>query len=380
PKCLKEFALIADRCLKSSRKERPTMAEVVVALQLSLTLQEQFDRSVQLAAGSLRSTYKLLFGAKNNSVDPDTQSPTDNGLMEYSFRIFSYSDLELATRNFGSHMLLGQGQYGEVFRGWLNRRTYTPSFSDSGLTIAVKRLYQHKFKPNKLNIKMLEEFNDPNIVKILGYCVEEDTVLIVYEFMHQGTLTDYLFSVDTVTERHQLISRVKIAIGVARGLVFLRTQPQLADYSLQMHNILLDEELNAKLSDFDVAMLVPSSDAALHFDPGSFYYLKAKSSVFGFGVILMELLTGVPISNEDELMVIKDFLPGEHGLLVKSIGSTLDIRLRFNFLLARPAIQLALLAQKCVGDKSYLRPTLESVLKEIEEIYDVMLNLDDSGN
>nr|GEZ72035.1 hypothetical protein [Tanacetum cinerariifolium] len=95
-----------------------------------------------------------------------------------------------------------------------------------------------------------------------------------------------------VTERHQLISRVKIAIGVARGLVFLRTQPQLADYSLQMHNILLDEELNAKLSDFDVAMLVPSSDATLHFDPGSFYYLKAKSSVFGFGVILMELLTG----------------------------------------------------------------------------------------
>lgn len=71
PKCLKEFAQIADRCLKSNRKERPTMAEVVVALQLSLTLQEQFDRSVLPAAGSLRSTYKLpkylVFGAKNNS-------------------------------------------------------------------------------------------------------------------------------------------------------------------------------------------------------------------------------------------------------------------------------------------------------------------------
>ncbi|GKE65324.1 hypothetical protein Tco_1519485, partial [Tanacetum coccineum] len=69
-----------------------------------------------------------------------------------------------------------------------------------------------------------------------------------------------------------------------------------------------------------------------------------------------------------------------HGLLMKTIGSSLDSRLRFNFLETRPAVRLALLAQKCVGDKSYLRPTLESVLKELEEIYDVMLNLDDSGN
>ncbi|GKA79567.1 oxidation resistance protein 1-like protein [Tanacetum coccineum] len=94
-----------------------------------------------------------------------------------------------------------------------------------------------------LNMKILEEINDPNVVKILGYCMEEDLVPIIYEFMHQGTLKEYLFSIERMTERHQLISRVKIAIGVARGLVFLRTQPQLADYSLKIHNILLDEVL-----------------------------------------------------------------------------------------------------------------------------------------
>ncbi|KAM0044590.1 putative succinate-semialdehyde dehydrogenase (NAD(+)), protein kinase RLK-Pelle-RLCK-VIIa-2 family [Helianthus debilis subsp. tardiflorus] len=90
-------------------------------------------------------------------------------------------------------------------------------------------------------MKLLEEFNDPNVVKILGYCMEEDSLLIVYEFMHQGTLNDYLFSVERRTERHLFNSRVKIAIGITRGLVFLRTQPQLVDCSLQMHNILLDE-------------------------------------------------------------------------------------------------------------------------------------------
>ncbi|PWA65736.1 protein kinase-like domain, Concanavalin A-like lectin/glucanase domain protein [Artemisia annua] len=379
PKCLKEFAQIADRCLKNSRKERPTMAEVVVSLHLSMSLQEQFDRSVQLAAGSVRSTYKLpkylAFGAKNNSED---------GLMEYSFRIFSYSDMELATRNFGSHMLLGHGKYGQVFRGWLDRRTFTPSLSDRGLTIAVKRL---KFKAHKLNwmqqnMKMLEDFNDPNIVKILGYCLEEYTVLIVYEFMHQGTLYDYLFSVDRVIERHQLISRVKIAIGIVRGLVFLRAlQPQLADSPLQMHNIFLDEEFNAKLSDFDVAMLVLRSDAKLHFRPASFYDSKVKGGVFGFGVILMEMLTGKLIDYECELTVAREFLPGEHGFAsMQSIRCALDGRLRFNILQTKPAIQLALLAQKCVVDESYLRPTLESVLEELEEIYDVMLKLDNNGN
>lgn len=108
--------------------------------------------------------------------------------------------------------------------------------------------------------------------------------------------------------------------------------------------------------------------------------LKVKSSVFGFGVILMELLTGKPINNEGELMVTKDYLPGEHGSIMKSIGPSLDSKLRFNFLLARPAVKLASLAQKCVVDKSDLRPTLESVLEELEEIYDIMLKLDNSGN
>ncbi|KAI3754385.1 hypothetical protein L1987_54168 [Smallanthus sonchifolius] len=387
PKCLKEFAQIAERCLKSSRKKRPTMADVVVALQQSMTFQEQFDSSAQAAGptGFTRMQF-LLFGSRHNSGDPDTLSSTHNGLTEYSFRIFSYRDMKLATKNFSSRMLLGRGYYGEVFRGWLHKKTYSPSVSDSGLPIAVKRLYTHKFKPHmvkeiQLKTKILDKFNDPNVVKILGYCVEEDSVLIVYEFMHQGTLKDYLFSVERRTERQLFISRVKIAIGVARGLVFLRTQPQLADCSLQMHNILLDEELNAKLSDFDVAMLVPSSEATLYLHPSSSYYLKVKRDVFGFGVLLMELLTGEPIANESDLTATRHCLPGERGFAsLPSIYGALDCRIRLNFVQTKPAVQLALLAQKCVVDKSYLRPTLESVLEELEEIYVVMLNLGNSDN
>ncbi|XP_076921838.1 putative serine/threonine-protein kinase PBL22 [Bidens hawaiensis] len=368
PKCLKEFVQIADRCLNSSRKKRPTMAAVVVALQQLMELQEQFNSSAQ---------------ASSSTGGPDTQSSTR---MEHSFRIFSYRDIKRATRNFGSHMLLGHGIHGEVFRGWLNKKTYSPSMSDSGLIIAVKRLFTYKFNPHMVKeiqqkMKSLEEFNNPNVVKILGYCAEEDSILIIYEFMHQGTLIDYLFSDERRTERHLFISRVKIAIGVARGLVFLQTQPELADCSLQMHNILLDEEFNAKISDFDVAMLVPSSDAPLYLQPNSSYDLKVKNGVFGFGVLLMELLTGNPVASESDLTATRHCLPGEHGFVsLPSIYGALDCRIRLNFLQTKPAVQLALLAQKCVADKYYLRPTLESVLEELEEIYVVMLNIENSGN
>ncbi|GKA09222.1 ribonuclease H-like domain-containing protein [Tanacetum coccineum] len=110
------------------------------------------------------------------NINADAKSSTDKGLIEGSLKVFSYTDMELATRNFSSSMLLGQGHYGEVFRGWLDKKTYSPSKRDSGLTIAVKRLYLDKFKPHKLNMKILEEINDPNVVKILGYCMEEDLI------------------------------------------------------------------------------------------------------------------------------------------------------------------------------------------------------------
>lgn len=386
PKCLKEFAQIADRCLRSSRKDRPTMAEVVVALQLAMVLQQQFITSTQLAGAmgftNIMQKY-LVFGTKNNSADSDPKtSRDDNGdfeqLMNQEVRIYSYSDMEVATRNFSSEMLLGRGDFGEVFRGWLDKKTYKPSKLDSGLAIAVKRLFSNKFEPHKLNMKILEEFKDANVVKVLGYCVEEDSVLIVYEFMHQGTLKDYLFSSERRTERHELITRVKIAIGVGRGLVFLHTRPQLADCSLRIHNIFLDKKFNAKLSDFDVVMLAPTND----FHPSSSYDLEVKIDVFGFGVILLQLLTGKPIVDLGDLTETTHRLPGEYGFVsMQSIYSALDERLRLSFLMRRPAFQLALLAQKCVVEESWLRPTLESALEEVEEIYAIMLKSENStGN
>ncbi|MFS7917284.1 putative non-specific serine/threonine protein kinase [Helianthus anomalus] len=99
----------------------------------------------------LNMIYFLVFPMVS---DPDTLSSTHKGRVDHSFRMFSYRDIERATRNFSSHMLLGSGHYGEVYRGWLDKRTFSPSTSDNGLIIAVKRLYTYKFKPH-----MVKEVN-----------------------------------------------------------------------------------------------------------------------------------------------------------------------------------------------------------------------------
>ncbi|MFS7978510.1 putative transferase [Helianthus anomalus] len=132
------------------------MVDVVVTLQQSLALQEQLDSSAH-ATGSTGFTFKmqyLLFGPRHKSGDPNTLSFTHKGRIEQSFRLFSYRDMEHATRNFSSHMLLGRGHYGEVYRGWLDKKTFSPSTSDNGLIIAVKRLDTYKFKPH-----MVKEVN-----------------------------------------------------------------------------------------------------------------------------------------------------------------------------------------------------------------------------
>ncbi|KVI01322.1 Concanavalin A-like lectin/glucanase, subgroup [Cynara cardunculus var. scolymus] len=285
PKCLKEFAQIADRCLRSSRRDRPTMAEVVVALQLSMVLQQQFITSTQLAGAmgftNIMQKYLVFRTSRDNEHSVDFEQS-----MSQEVRIYSYSEMEVATRNFSSEMLLGSGDFGEVFRGWLDKKTYKPSKLDSGLAVAVRRLFSNKFEPHKLKMKVLEEFKDANVVKVLGYCIEGDSA-------------------------------------------------QLADCSLQMHNILLDK-----------------------------------------------LLTGKMIDDSGDLIGTTHRLPGEYGFVsMQSIYSSLDDRLRLNFLMRRPAFQLALLAQKCVVEELWLRPTLESALEEVEEIYAIMLKSENStGN
>ncbi|KAM0044895.1 putative transferase, protein kinase RLK-Pelle-RLCK-VIIa-2 family [Helianthus debilis subsp. tardiflorus] len=106
-----------------------------------------------------------------------------------------------------------------------------------------------------VDMAFLREFNHPNIVKVLGYCFEDKTLFLIYEFMANGSLDSHLFTKDKIPLPWK--ARVKIAMGIADALLHLHTtQNQVDDFSIKMRQILLDKDFNAKISDFESAMLV----------------------------------------------------------------------------------------------------------------------------
>uniref|UniRef100_A0A251TTC5 Protein kinase domain-containing protein n=1 Tax=Helianthus annuus TaxID=4232 RepID=A0A251TTC5_HELAN len=240
PKCLKRFAEIAARCVHSDPKERPTMTEVVASLQALLELQEKSNRSAE-SSGTTGFTWKInnyfVPATKPNSDQSGTNSPKSlnnnlNQLKESVIRgtkVFTYDELKLATRNFGNDTCLGEGRYGKVYKGWID---------NTELPIAVKKLY----RCTPFDLEMLNSFRHPNLVKLIGYCLEGDRLFLIYEFMHKGNLEDLLHST-----RLPLVTKVKIVVEIAQGIIFLqntlsnRTQPTVSESPLYRHKILLDE-------------------------------------------------------------------------------------------------------------------------------------------
>nr|XP_043628173.1 probable LRR receptor-like serine/threonine-protein kinase At1g53430 isoform X2 [Erigeron canadensis] len=283
PKCKREFAQIANRCLHSYPEERPTMAEIVVSLQTSLELQRKFENPVQPLGISV-FTWKihkyLVFTTKQNS-ESGTSSLNDHGnnmkqncstnkdctdlgyfeeIVAPDLKRFTYVELECTTRDFGNDTCLGEGRCATVYKGWVDKITYAPFIDNTGLPVVVKRL--HLF--NHLNLEVLRKFSHPNLVKLLGYCLE-GSFFLVQEFMHNGNFEGRLLS--GVIAQLPLATKVKIAVGIARGIVFLdsmrneiTTYPYqtyrynqsgiVNELPLHRHKILLAEDFTAKFSDY----------------------------------------------------------------------------------------------------------------------------------
>ncbi|KAJ6860674.1 hypothetical protein NC651_036912 [Populus alba x Populus x berolinensis] len=216
-------------------------------------------------------------------------------------RKFTFNDLKLATRNFRPESLLGEGGFGCVFKGWIEENGTAPVKPGTGLTVAVKTLNHDGLQGHKewlAEVSFLGNLLHKNLVKLVGYCIEDDQRLLVYEFMPRGSLENHLFRkkskisdvhksdhtlevcVESVKEsaiRNLLGSvnimkkdleiyhveigfrRMKIALGAAQGLAFLHEEADrpVIYRDFKTSNILLDADYNSKLSDFGLAKDAP---------------------------------------------------------------------------------------------------------------------------
>ncbi|KAF2325420.1 hypothetical protein GH714_027908 [Hevea brasiliensis] len=179
-----------------------------------------------------------------------------------NLKAFTFNELKNATRNFRPDSLLGEGGFGYVFKGWIDENTMTAAKPGSGMVIAVKKLKPEGFQGHKewlTEVNYLGQLHHPNLVKLIGYCLEGENRLLAYEFMPKGSLENHLFR-----RGPQPLSwavRIKVAIGAARGLSFLHdAKSQVIYRDFKASNILLDADFNAKLSDFGLAKAGPTGD------------------------------------------------------------------------------------------------------------------------
>ncbi|KAF3542105.1 hypothetical protein F2Q69_00024302 [Brassica cretica] len=218
----------------------------------------------RVSSKTSRSTVRSSLSINSYSSLESLPTPRTEGeiLSSPNLKAFTFSELKSATRNFRPDSLLGEGGFGYVFKGWIDGTTLTASKPGSGIVVAVKKLKTEGFQGHKewlTEVNYLGQLSHPNLVKLVGYCVEGEDRLLVYEFMPKGSLENHLFRRGAQPLTWAI--RMKVAIGAAKGLTFLHdAKSQVIYRDFKAANILLDAEFNSKLSDFGLAKAGPTGD------------------------------------------------------------------------------------------------------------------------
>ncbi|KAL3525179.1 hypothetical protein ACH5RR_013551 [Cinchona calisaya] len=339
-----------------------------------------FSNGVGLSATSSSAGQSRFSAAiSEEPFSPGEILPTPN------LKTYSFADLKSATRNFRSDTVLGMGGFGTVYKGWVDEKTLAPARVGTGIIVAIKKLNAESmqgFEEWQSEINFLGRLSHPNLVKLLGYCWEDKDLLLVYEFLQKGSLENHLFRRSSAVEPLSWETRLKIAIGAAKGLAFLHSSDKKIIYrDFKASNILLDGNYNAKISDFGLAKLGPSGGMS-HVTTrvmGTFGYaapeyiatghLYVKSDVYGFGVVLLEMLTG--------LRALDNRRPsGQHNLVdyakplisnKRKLKSIMDVRMEGHYS-SKAALQAAQLTLNCLEAEPKKRPSMKEVVEILEQI------------
>ncbi|XP_062231735.1 cysteine-rich receptor-like protein kinase 25 isoform X2 [Phragmites australis] len=254
--------------------------------------------NVQAAEAAMSPVPAPGGGPVNGSDHSGAGSNDEEEMRSSESLLYDLSTLRAATDNFSEENKLGEGGFGPVYKGTLQ----------NGQDIAVKRLSatsQQGQVEMKNEVVLLAKLQHKNLVRLLGCCIEEHEKLLVYEFLRNNSLDKILFD----PARQQELSwgqRHKIIEGIGRGLLYLHEDSRLTiiHRDLKASNILLDADMNPKISDFGLAKLfnMDSSVGNTSRIAGTYGYMapeyalhgifSAKSDVFSYGVLVLEIVTG----------------------------------------------------------------------------------------
>jgi serine/threonine protein kinase len=295
------------------------------------------------------------------------------------FSIFTEAELIEATDKFDDKNILGRGGHGTVYKGLLK----------DGSLIAVKRCVSMTSEQQKKEfgkeMLILSQINHKNIVKLLGCCLEVEVPMLVYEFIPNGTLFQFIHG-DNGSRSIPFSTRIRIALESALALAYLHSwaSPPILHGDVKSSNILLDENYEAKVSDFGASILAPADKSQFmtlvqgtcgYLDPEYMQtcQLTDKSDVYSFGVVLLELLTGSTACNlegpENERSLSLRFLNAmKEDRLVDIIDSRIKADGSDNGLLE----EVAELARQCLDMIGERRPAMRDVAEKLDQLTKVM--------
>ncbi|XP_056173118.1 probable LRR receptor-like serine/threonine-protein kinase At1g53440 [Syzygium oleosum] len=285
---------------------------------------------------------------------------------------FTLRQIKAATGNFDSVNKIGEGGFGPVYKGILS----------DGTIIAVKQLSSKSKQGNRefLNeIGMISALQHPNLVKLYGCCIEGNQLLLVYEYLENNSLARALFGRDEQLIELDWATRKKICLGIARGLAYLHEESTLkiVHRDIKAANVLLDKELNVKISDFGLAKLDEEENTHISTRiAGTMGYmapeyamrghLTDKADVYSFGVVALEIVSGKSNTNyrpKEEFVYLLDwaYVLQEQG----NVLELMDPRLGSDYS-EEEAIRMLNLALLCTNPSPTLRPPMSSVVSMLE--------------
>ncbi|CAN7122167.1 unnamed protein product [Brassica rapa subsp. narinosa] len=296
---------------------------------------------------------------------------------------FTYDELKNITGNFRLDKVLGGGGFGSVYKGFIKEELGDQKVPQP-LPVAVKvhdgdNSYQGH-REWLAEVIFLGQLSHPNLVKLIGYCCEDNHRVLIYEYMARGSVENNLFS--RVLLPLSWAIRMKIAFGAAKGLAFLHEAKKPVIYrDFKTSNILLDMEYNAKLSDFGLAKDGPVGDKS-HVSTrimGTYGYAAPEyimtghlipgSDVYSFGVVLLELLTGRKSLDKSRPTREQNLIDWALPLLKekKKVLNIVDPRMNCEYPV-KSVQKAAMLAYHCLNRNPKARPLMRDIVDTLEPL------------